>query len=48
MTRPAATDEAADKKATDKAMERYRKLASEREKFMKEDVTGFVWLYLQK
>jgi FG-GAP-like repeat len=30
------------------AHERFQKLYSERSKFMKEDRTGFVWLYLQK
>jgi hypothetical protein len=30
------------------AQHRYQQLYSDRTKFMKEDMTGFVWLYLQK
>ena len=37
-----------DEKARTEAQQRYVKLYSERGKFMKEDRTGFVWLYLQK
>jgi hypothetical protein len=32
----------------EKANERYRKVYEQRTKFMKEEPTGFVWLYLQK
>jgi hypothetical protein len=32
----------------DKANERYRKVYEQRTEFMKEEQTGFVWLYLQK
>ncbi len=37
-----------DEKARSEAQQRYRKLHSERSQFMKEDRTGFVWLYLQE
>jgi hypothetical protein len=37
-----------DEKARKEAQQRFEKLYSERSKFMKEDRTGFVWLYLQK
>jgi hypothetical protein len=37
-----------DEKARNEALERFQKLYNERSKFMKEDRTGFVWLYLQK
>ena len=39
---------AGDEKQQNEARERFQKLYSERSKFMKEDRTGFVWLYLQK
>src|SRR4051794_29802252 len=39
---------AADGAKRDKARDEYQKLYQEREQFMKEDRTGFVWLYLQK
>jgi hypothetical protein len=35
-------------KARNEAQEHFQKLYSERSEFMKEDRTGFVWLYLQK
>jgi len=37
-----------DEKLQNDARERFQKLYAERSKFMKEDRTGFVWLYLQK
>ncbi len=37
-----------DEKAQAKAIEEYRKVYSRRAEFMHEDMTGFVWLYLQK
>jgi hypothetical protein len=37
-----------DAKARNEAQQRFQKLYSERGTFMKEDRTGFVWLYLQK
>ncbi len=37
-----------DEKAQGEAQERFQKLYNERSEFMKEDRTGFVWLYLQK
>ena len=37
-----------DEKAQEKAREEYNKVYSKREEFMHEDMTGFVWLYLQK
>jgi hypothetical protein len=40
--------EAKDEKDQHAASEAVQKLLAEREKFMKEDRTGFVWLYLQK
>jgi FG-GAP-like repeat len=39
---------AGDEKQQNEARERFQKLYEERNKFMKEDRTGFVWLYLQK
>ncbi len=36
------------KNAQQRAQERFQRLYSDRSKFMKEDRTGFVWLYLQK
>jgi hypothetical protein len=39
---------AEDEKQRNEAQQRFQKLYSERNKFMKEDRTGFVWLYLQK
>src|SRR5262245_34887832 len=41
-----ATDK--DEKARNEAIQKLQKLYSERSQFMKEDRTGFVWLYLQK
>ena len=38
----------ADKEAMQKVISEYQALYEEREKFIKEDRTGFVWLYLQK
>jgi hypothetical protein len=38
----------ADEKKQNEARERFQKLYSQRSDFMKEDRTGFVWLYLQK
>jgi hypothetical protein len=37
-----------DPKKQNEARERYQKLYSQRSEFMKEDMTGFVWLYLRK
>jgi hypothetical protein len=37
-----------DEKGRTEAIERMQKLYSQRSEFMKEDSTGFVWLYLQK
>ena len=37
-----------DEKTRNEAQRRLQQLYSERSKFMKEDRTGFVWLYLQK
>jgi hypothetical protein len=37
-----------DEKARAKALEEYRKLFTQRSEFMQEEMTGFVWLYLQK
>jgi hypothetical protein len=37
-----------DEKPRNEAQQRVQKLYSERSQFMKEDRTGFVWLYLQK
>jgi hypothetical protein len=37
-----------DEKARNEAQQRFSKLYRERSKFMKEDRTGFVWLYVQK
>jgi len=37
-----------DEKARNAAIEKLQKLYSQRSEFMKEDRTGFVWLYLQK
>lgn len=37
-----------DEKERNEAIQRLQKLYSGRSKFMKEDMTGFVWLYLQK
>jgi uncharacterized protein YeaO (DUF488 family) len=41
-----ATDK--DEKARNEAIQKLQKLYSQRSQFMKEDSTGFVWLYLQK
>jgi hypothetical protein len=37
-----------DAKAREKATQEYQKLYSQRSSFMKEEMTGFVWVYLQK
>jgi len=37
-----------DKEAREKVSNRYQEVYERRSKFMKEDMTGFVWLYLQK
>jgi hypothetical protein len=37
-----------DAKKQDQARERYQKLYARRSEFMKEENTGFVWLYLRK
>jgi hypothetical protein len=37
-----------DQKKRDKAQQHYQELYNQRSEFMKEDRTGFVWLYLQK
>jgi hypothetical protein len=37
-----------DEKAEEEAQERFQKIYEERSKFMKEERTGFVWLYLRK
>ena len=37
-----------DEKARAKAIEEYQKVFSRRSEFMHEEMTGFVWLYLQK
>jgi hypothetical protein len=37
-----------DEKARTEAIQKYQKLAREKNEFMKEDRTGFVWLYLRK
>jgi hypothetical protein len=41
-------DEKADDEKRNKAREKFQKHYEERNKFMKEERTGFVWLYLQK
>jgi GH24 family phage-related lysozyme (muramidase) len=41
---PATSDE----KQMEEAQQRMKKLYAQREEFMEEDRTGFVWLYLQK
>lgn len=40
--------EAGDPKKQEEAQKRYQKLYAQRDEFMKEDRTGFVWLYLRK
>ena len=40
--------ETADQATRTKANEEFSKLYQQRTQFMKEDKTGFVWLYLQK
>jgi hypothetical protein len=37
-----------DKEAREKASKQYQEVYERRSKFMKEEMTGFVWLYLQK
>jgi hypothetical protein len=37
-----------DQKKREKAQQHYQDLYNRRSEFMKEDVTGFVWLYLRK
>ncbi len=41
-------NKAQDDQERNEALERYRDLYQERAEFMKEEMTGFVWLYLQK
>ena len=43
-----AMGQAGDDKARAKAQEEYQKLYQRRSDFMREEMTGFVWLYLQK
>jgi hypothetical protein len=43
-----ALNSAKDDKARQKASEEYRKVYSQRSAFMREEMTGFVWVYLQK
>ena len=43
-----ALNDAKEEKERTAAIERVQKLYGERSQFMKEDYTGFVWLYLQK
>ena len=43
-----ALNSAKDDKSRQKASEEYRKLYDQRSAFMHEEMTGFVWLYLQK
>ena len=47
---PSATQSAGARvqEAREKANEQYQKVYERRSKFMKEEMTGFVWLYLQK
>ncbi len=40
--------EASDPKKREESQQRYRQLYAQRDEFMKEDRTGFVWLYLRK
>ena len=42
------SSETADQAKRTKANEEYQKLYNQRSEFMKEERTGFVWLYLQK
>jgi hypothetical protein len=44
----AALTSAKDAKARQKANEEYQKVYRQRSAFMREERTGFVWLYLQK
>jgi hypothetical protein len=44
----AALNSARDAKSREKATEEYRKAYGRRSEFMREEMTGFVWLYLQK
>lgn len=44
----AKKDEKDDEKSLEKATKEYHRVYEERSKFMKEEMTGFVWLYLQK
>jgi hypothetical protein len=44
----AAWDKARDAKSRKKATEEYKKVSAQRSAFMREESTGFVWLYLQK
>ena len=37
-----------DKEAREKANKEYHKVYEQRSEFMKEEMTGFVWLYLRK
>lgn len=44
----ASLNSASDAKSREKASEEYNKVYSQRSAFMREEMTGFVWLYLQK
>jgi hypothetical protein len=44
----AALNSARDAKSRQKATQEYQKVYSQRSAFMREEMTGFVWLYLQK
>ena len=44
----AALNSAKDAKAREKATQEYQKVYGQRSAFMREEMTGFVWLYLQK
>ena len=42
------SDKAIDDKTKAKARATYRKVYNKRSEFMKQEMTGFVWVYLQK
>jgi hypothetical protein len=44
----ASLSSARDQKSREKATEEYRKVYGQRSSFMREEMTGFVWVYLQK
>ena len=48
QTAMAALNSAREPKSREKATEEYRKVYGQRSTFMREEMTGFVWLYLQK